>query len=132
MPAKLTKKALQITANSMRSFSTAPNPNAYPTWGEGTRETPDWLDGRFTYLPRGSMIKIRAKQKERTIELSDIGKALVSVLFQTPHPLTEFPAFDMMMRSLSKRILEGPPVNNKTFRKTWESWLVFHYPDKSL
>ncbi|EQD73940.1 site-specific recombinase, phage integrase family, partial [mine drainage metagenome] len=23
-------------------------------------------------------------------------------------------------------------MNNKTFRKTWESWLVFYYPDKAL
>ena len=38
----------------------------------------------------------------------------------------------MKLRRLSKRILEGTPINNKSFRKTWESWLVFYYPDKSL
>ncbi len=96
------------------------------------RENPDWLDGRFIHLPRGSMMKVKAKQKERAIRLSDIGKTLISDLFQTPHPLPELPAFDMKLRRLSKRILEGAPVNNKTFRKTWESWLVFYYPDKSL
>ena len=31
------------------------------------RENPDWLDGRFVYLPRGSMMKVKAKQKERAI-----------------------------------------------------------------
>ena len=96
------------------------------------RENPDWLDRRFVYLPRGSMMKVKAKQKERAIRLSDIGKTLISDLFQVPHPLPELPAFDMKLRRLSKRILEGAPVNNKTFRKTWESWLVFYYPDKSL
>ena len=96
------------------------------------RENPDWLDGRFVYLPRGSMMKAKAKQKERAIRLSDIGKTLISDLFQAPHPLPELPAFDMKLRRLSKRILDGAPVNNKTFRKTWESWLVFYYPDKSL
>ena len=96
------------------------------------RENSDWLDGRFVYLPRGSMMKIKAKQKERAIRLSDIGKTIISYLFQAPHPLPELPAFDMRLRRLSKRILEGAPVNNKTFRKTWESWLVFYYPDKSL
>ncbi len=34
---------------------------------------------------------------------------------------TESPALDMKLRRLSKRILEGNPINNKTFRKTWES-----------
>ena len=96
------------------------------------RENPEWLDGRFVHLPRGSVMKVKAKQKERAIRLSDIGKTLISDLFQAPHPLPELPAFDMKLRRLSKRILEGVPVNNKTFRKTWESWLVFYYPDKSL
>ena len=94
------------------------------------RENPDWLDGKFVHLPRGSMLK--AKQRERAIRLSDMGKTLVPDLFQAHHPLPELPAFDMKLRRLSKRILEGSPVNNKTFRKTWESRLVFYYPDKSL
>ena len=32
------------------------------------RENPDWLDGKFVYLPRGSMLKIKAKQKEREMK----------------------------------------------------------------
>ena len=96
------------------------------------RENPDWLDGKFVYLPRGSMLKVGAKQRERAIRLSDMGKTLVPDLFQSSFPLSKLPALDMKMRRLSKRILEGPPVNNKTFRKTWESWLVFYYPDKAL
>jgi hypothetical protein len=42
------------------------------------------------------------------------------------------PTLDMKLRRLSKRILERAQINNKTFRKTGESWLVFYYPDKSL
>ena len=96
------------------------------------RENPDWLDGKFVFLPRGSMLKVKAKQRERAIRLSDMGKTLLSDLFQVPYPLPYLPALDMKLRRLSKRILEGAPINNKTFRKTWESWLVFYYPDKSL
>jgi len=96
------------------------------------RENPDWLDGKFVYLPRGSMLKVKAKQRERAIRLSDMGKTLIKDLFLVPHPLPELPALDMKLRRLSKRVLEGPSVNNKTFRKTWESWLVFYYPDKAL
>ncbi len=96
------------------------------------RENPDWLDGKFVHLPRGSMLKVKAKQRERAIRLSDMGKTLVPDLFQSLYSLPELPALDMKLRRLSKRILEGAPVNNKAFRKTWESWLVFYYPDKSL
>ena len=96
------------------------------------RENPDWLDGKFIYLPKGSMLKVKAKQRERTIRLSDMGKTLIHDLFQVLHPLPELPTFDMKMRRLSQRILDGTPANNKTFRKTWESWLVFYYPEKAL
>ncbi|MCL4480154.1 MAG: hypothetical protein M1113_01540 [Candidatus Thermoplasmatota archaeon] len=69
------------------------------------REKPGWLDGKFIYLPRGSMLKVRAKQRERAIRLSDIEKTLVRDLFQSSYPLPELPAFDMKLRRLSKRTL---------------------------
>ncbi len=99
---------------------------------ERFRENPNWLEGQFIYLPRGSMLKVKAKQKERNIRLSDMGRTIISDLFTAPHPLPSLPALDMKLRRLSLRILEGTPANNKTFRKTWESWLVYYYPDKSL
>ena len=64
--------------------------------------------------------------------MSDIGKMLVPDLFLPSYSLPELPALDMKLRRLSKRILEGAPVNNKTFRKNWESWLVFYYLDKAI
>jgi integrase len=96
------------------------------------RENPEWLDGKFIYLPRGSMLKVKAKQRERVVRLSDMGKTLLPDLFQVPYPLPELPALDMKLRRLSIRTLDGNPLNNKTFRKTCESWLVFYYPDKAL
>lgn len=95
-------------------------------------ENPDWPDGKFINLPRGFMLKVKAKQRERAMRLSDMGKTLLPGLFQVLHPLPELPDLDMKLRRLSKRILEGTPINNKSFRKTWESLLVFYYPDKAL
>ena len=46
------------------------------------RVNPDWLDGKFIYLPRGSMLKVKAKQKERAIRLSDMGRTLIADFFQ--------------------------------------------------
>jgi len=43
------------------------------------------------------MLKVKAKQEERTIRLSDIGKTIISDLFQTMHPLPSLPAFDMKL-----------------------------------
>ena len=64
------------------------------------RESPDWLDGKFVHLPRGSMLKVKAKQRERAIRLSDMGKTLVPDLFQSSFPLPELPALDMKLRRL--------------------------------
>ena len=64
------------------------------------RENPDWLDGKFVYLSRGSMLKVKAKQRKRAIRLSDMGKTLVPDLFQSSFPLPELPALDMKLRRL--------------------------------
>lgn len=61
------------------------------------RENPDWLDGKFIYLPKGSMLKVKAKQKERVIWISDMGKTLLPDLFQVSYPLPELPTLDMKM-----------------------------------
>ena len=51
------------------------------------RENPDWFDGKFVYLSRGSMLKVKAKQRERAIRLSNMGKdtgaRLIPVLVST-------------------------------------------------
>ena len=38
------------------------------------RENPDWLDGKFVYLPRGSMLKVKAKQREKGHKIIIHGK----------------------------------------------------------
>jgi len=96
------------------------------------RQNPEWLDSEFIYLPRGSMLKVKARQRERAIKLSDMGRMLVGEFFYTDPKLPSLPAFDLRLSRLSKRELGGPSVTNKTFRKTWESWLVFYYPNRSL
>ena len=96
------------------------------------RENADWLDGKFIYLTRGSMLKVKAKQKERAIILSDMGKTLIPDLFQVLHPLPKLPALDMKLRRISKRILEGTPIDIMSIRNKWESWFMFFYSEKVL
>jgi hypothetical protein len=54
---------------------------------ERFRENSHWLEGQFIHLPRGSMLKVKAKRKERIIRLSDMGRTIISDLFTAPHPL---------------------------------------------
>lgn len=96
------------------------------------RENLSWFDGKFIHVPKGAMLKRMARQRERDIHLSDMGTTLVPDLFQVQTPLPSLPSFDMSLRRLSRRVLEGHPVNNKSFRKTWESWLVFYYPSRAI
>lgn len=91
------------------------------------RKNPNWLDGKFVDLRRKTMLKVKAKQKEREIRLSDIGKTLLTDLFQVPHLSPDLPTLDMKLRRLSGRILEGNQINNKSFRNTRASLLVLYY-----
>lgn len=62
--------------------------------------------------PLGSIMRVKAKQKERAIGLGDIHSTLISDLFQTPLPLPGITAFDMKLRRRSRRVLQVSPVNN--------------------
>ena len=96
------------------------------------RDNPEWLDGRFIHLPKGSMLKVKAKQRERDIRLSDMGTTLVPDVFLIPIPFQDLANFDRAIKRISVKMFEGHPISDKTFRKTWESWLVYYYPDKAL
>lgn len=96
------------------------------------RENHDWLGGKFIYLSRGSMLKVNEKQRERALMLSDMGKTILRDLFQVPDPMPERPTFYMKLRRLSRRTPDDPSINNKTFGKTRESWLLFYFSDKTL
>ncbi len=92
----------------------------------------EWIDGKFIYLHRGNMLKVKVKQREGAIRLSDMGKILLHNLIQIHYLLPELPAMDMKLSSLWIRILKVNPVYNNTFRKIWDPWPVFYYPDKAL
>lgn len=53
-------------------------------------------------------------------------------LFWITHSPPNPHALEMKIRRLSRKTLDEMPINNKYFKKTWESWLVFYYPDKAL
>ena len=89
---------------------------------------PDWFDGNFIHLPDYAQGKVKRKQRERWVRLSIMGKAILPQLFEIDN-LPERMAFDKWLQYNFPDI-EG--LCAKTFRKTWESWLLITYPERTL
>ena len=91
-------------------------------------DRPEWFDGQFIHIPS---LKKKARQKERWIRLNGTGKEVInSYLNQEsglPHRVTWF---DNLKR-WAETVGDGG-MSLKTTRKTWESWLMFTYPQHKL
>lgn len=101
-------------------------------------ENPQWYKAsrRAIDLPKGSMLKKRAKQAERTILLSNAGVQAVETLLsykrQNPddlRPISRQAWAESLLRAAGKAKDEGQiasleGVAPKMSRKTWASWLI--------
>ncbi len=91
------------------------------------RHSPDWFDGNFIHLPEWAQKKAKRKQLERWVRLSIPGKYVMREFFSIEVPSRI--AFDKWLR-YNFPLIQG--LCAKSFRKTWESWLLFSYPDKAM
>jgi integrase len=91
------------------------------------RHNPDWFDGNFIHLPEWAQQKARRKQRERWVRLSIPGKYVMREFFSITVPSRI--AFDKWL-AYNFPLIEG--LSAKSFRKTWESWLLFSFPDKAM
>jgi|GEM_PF-1898011 len=101
-------------------------------------ESPEWYkpSRRAIDLPKGSMLKRRAKQAERTVLLSNAGVQAVETLLsyrrQSPddlRPISRQAWTETLTRAASKAQGEGrldslEGIAPKMSRKTWASWLI--------
>jgi integrase len=101
-------------------------------------EHPDWYKAsrHAIDLPKGSMLKKRAKQAERTVLLSNAGVQAVETLLsyrrQNPddlRPVSRQSWSETLLRAAMKAAAEGRLVSiegiaPKMTRKTWSSWLL--------
>jgi integrase len=101
-------------------------------------DNPDWYkpSRRAIDLPKGSMMKKKAKQAERTILLSNAGvqaiETLLSFLKKHPNdlgPITRQTWEETLLRAAKKAEMEGKigdlvGIVPKMTRKTWSSWLL--------
>lgn len=99
---------------------------------------PDWYkpSRRAIDLPKGSVLKRKVKQAERTVLLSNAGvqavETLISYRRQNPddlRPISRQAWTEIIYRAAGKALAEGRLVSiegiaPKMTRKTWSSWLL--------
>ena len=89
----------------------------------------EWLDGKFIHTPS---LKVKAKQMERWIRLSNYGQQVIP-LFLKGAKLPGKATFNAnLKRWAMKAGLDQVGLSAKTTRKTWESWLMFCYPERQV
>ena len=91
------------------------------------RKNENWLSGKFIYLPEWAEKKAKRKQRERTINLSIMGRSILPQLFQINVPSRS--AFDKWLH-YNFLLIEG--LSAKTFRKTYGSWLLSLHPERLM
>ena len=98
------------------------------------QKNPDWLDTKFVHLPEYAQKKAKRKQKERWIKLSSKGVTVLPYFFKaTSPPLPTYGAWtEDLERWAARSGLDPEGMSPKTTRKTWESWMVFSYPERVL
>ncbi|MEM3447393.1 MAG: hypothetical protein QXV17_07775 [Candidatus Micrarchaeaceae archaeon] len=97
------------------------------------RKHPEWWDEKqLIFLPEWAQKKWMRKQKQRVIRLSIKGGATIPHLFRIKMP--QRTAYDQWLRRISLKAwqmygLRPDGISSKSFRKTYESWLMFYYPN---
>ena len=94
------------------------------------QDYPSWFTGEFIHLPRIADRKVMRTQPERWVRLNQQGRMIVEYFLQIDEPLPAYQNWRDNMRRWAKAAktdMEG--MGAKTLRKTWESWLMFCYPE---
>jgi len=100
---------------------------------------PMWFhpDRQFVELPHGAILKVAAKQKERTVLLSNIGtraiRDLVSAIARGEIKVISKVGWNQdLKRAAGKAGVNSRGVMAKMARKTWVSWLMAVFPSDGL
>jgi len=89
------------------------------------RKHPEWIDRNgFILLPAEAQKKEKRSSRERFIRLSYRGREAIKRLFDLEADLPANITVDNYIK-YNFREIEG--FSLKSFRKTWESWLVFYF-----
>jgi integrase len=90
---------------------------------------PEWLEGQFI---KTHSHKTETRFKDRWIRLSDYGRMVLPNFIKNARLPSRQSLDETLKRWAIKAHLDPKGICCKTFRKTWESWLVFYYPSHHL
>lgn len=98
------------------------------------KNNPKWFDGDFIKISLGAGInKEKIRLKERWVRLNALGKMAITNYLMIPQELPTNQTWrENLIRWAENAGIESIGLCPKSSRKTWESWLMFYYPDKAL
>lgn len=94
------------------------------------QDNPQWFNGQFIDMYAG---KPKAQMNQRYVHLNPQGREIIGAFVNLEQHLPAYSTFgENIKRWASKANIDTNGLCPKSFRKTWESWLIFYYPDKIL
>lgn len=95
------------------------------------QKNPEWFDKEsgFIHVPE-SKAKRQKDQMERFVRLSNLGKHMVPLFFKTTPLPSRWAWYKNLKRWAKKEGLDPKGIGAKITRKTWESWLIYYYPNR--
>lgn len=96
---------------------------------------PLWFDDDFVHMPRELAVKKEKRtQQERWVRLNQQGKMAVRHFIGLKNtPLPSYQSWVHNLRRWADHVnLDPKLINVKSTRKSWESWLMFYYPHRTM
>lgn len=97
------------------------------------QECPQWYNGHFIHLTKDAIRKKKIKMKERYVHLTPVGKEVINSFLNIKKRCPGYATWDInLQRWATKAGINPTNIGAKTTRKTWESYLVATYPEKTF
>lgn len=95
------------------------------------QENPDWFDGDFLHMPYDAVHKNKRTQYERWVRLNQQGRTTLKFFLRLDTKMPSYQSWSMNMKRWARNVGMGQQwLSSKCTRKTWESWLMFYYPNQ--
>ena len=96
------------------------------------QNNPEWFDGDFIHMPWTDELSTSRHNPDRWIRLSSMGKVIMPYFLENKKKLPSVQAWDMNLKRWAEKAGLGKQgITARTLRKTYESWLIFYYPNAS-
>jgi integrase len=92
---------------------------------------PQWFDGEFVHLPKEASRKVMRTQQERWVRLNNQGRMMVQFFISIQTTVPTYQSWNENLKCWARRSgLDDVGLSVKSTRKTWESWLMFYFPQQ--